>query len=347
MIYPVLGKYDKSVEEAKKVIEIDPDNVFGYNVLAWSYQFVDNAGQAETTLRRASELKLEMPDYLIQRYDIAFLRGDNAGMERVVALSVGKSDAEDQISALDAFGRAYYGHLQQARRKSQRAVDLAQQSPQKERAAMFETGAALLEGFLGNKPAARQGAKAALKLSKGRDVEYGAAFALALSGDFPESQRLAKDLEIRFPEDTAVKFSYVPSLSALLALNRGLNAGEPVKAIELLRVAAPYELGTAPSSMIGFFGTFYPIYVRGEAYLAAHQYAEAAAEFQKILDHRRIVFSDPIGALARLQLGRALALSGDKTKAKTAYQDFLTLWKDADTDIPILKQAKAEYAQLP
>jgi tetratricopeptide (TPR) repeat protein len=343
MIYPVLGKYEKSVEEAKKVIEIDPDIVFGYNVLAWSYQFLDRQAEAEATLQRASERKLEMPDFLVQRYDIAFLRDDKAGMERAVALSKGKSDAEDLISDLDAFGLAYSGHLQQARRKSQRAVDLAQQSAQRDRTALFETGAALREAFFGNKPAARQGAKAALKLSKGRDVEYGAAFALALSGDFSESQSLAKDLEARFPEDTAVRFSYLPSLGALLALSQG----EPAKAVEQLRVAVPYELGTAPSSFVGFFGTFYPIYVRGEAYLAAHQYAEAAAEFQKILDHRRIVFSDPIGALARWRLGKAFALSGDKTRAKTAYQDFLTLWKDADPDIPILKQAKAEYAKLP
>jgi tetratricopeptide (TPR) repeat protein len=171
-------------------------------------------------------------------------------------------------------------------------------------------------------------------------VEYGAAFALALAGDFSESQKLAKDLETRFPEDTAVRFSYAPALHALLALNHR----EPAKAIELLQIAVPYELG-APTS-IGSFGALYPVYVRGEAYLAAHQGAEAAAEFQKVLDHRGIVVSDPIGALAHLQLGRALALSGDMTKAKTAYQDFLNLWKDADSDIPILKQAKAAYDKL-
>jgi tetratricopeptide (TPR) repeat protein len=173
-------------------------------------------------------------------------------------------------------------------------------------------------------------------------VEYGAAFALALSGEVPECQRLAKDLETRFPEDTAVRFSYVPALGALIALNQG----DPAKAVERLRVAVPYELGTAPSSFFGFFGNFYPIYVRGEAYLAGRQYTEAAGEFQKILDHRGIVFTDPIGALARLQLGRAFALSGNNAKAKAAYQDFLTLWKDADPDIPILKQAKAEFAKL-
>ena len=183
---------------------------------------------------------------------------------------------------------------------------------------------------------------AALELSKDREVEYGAAFALALSGDSSRSQTLANDLESRFPEDTSVRFSYLPALRALLALNHG----EPAKAIELLQIAVPYELGAPRSSHTWYFGALYPVYVRGEAYLAARQGAEAAAEFQKILDHRGIVVSDPIGALAHLQLGRAFALSGDKAKAKAAYQDFLTLWKDADPDIPILKQAKAEYAKL-
>ena len=183
---------------------------------------------------------------------------------------------------------------------------------------------------------------AVLDLSKGRDVEYGAALALALSGDSSQSQTSADDLERRFLEDTAVRFSYLPALRALLALNHG----EPARAIELLQIAVPYEPGAPPSSFFGNFGALYPIYVRGEAYLAANQGTEAAAEFQKILDHRGIVVSDPIGALAHLQLGRAFALSGDKTKAKTAYQDFLTLWKDADPDIPILKEAKAEYAKL-
>jgi tetratricopeptide (TPR) repeat protein len=175
-----------------------------------------------------------------------------------------------------------------------------------------------------------------------RDVEYGAAFALALSGESFRSRALAKDLETRFPEDTAVTVFYRPAIRALLEL----SGGEPSKAIDLLQVSRPYDRGIPPSTAPAFFGAFYTIYVRGLAYLAAHQGPEAAAEFQKILDGRTIVVSDPIGALAHLQLGRALALSGDKAKAKTAFQDFLTLWKDADADIPILKQAKAEYAQL-
>src|ERR1019366_3202858 len=230
----------------------------------------------------------------------------------------------------------------QARRMSRRAADLAQHAAQRETAALFETGAALREAFFGNTSAARRNAMAALELSKDREVEYGAAFSLALSGDSGRSRTLADDLQRRFGEDTSVRSSYLPALRALLALNRG----EASKAIALLQTAVPYELGVPGSCIHGFFGALYPIYVRGEGYLAAHEGVAAAAEFQKILDHRGIVVSDPIGALAHLQLGRAFAMSGDKTKAKTAYQDFLSLWKEADPDIPIFKQAKAEYAKL-
>jgi hypothetical protein len=173
-------------------------------------------------------------------------------------------------------------------------------------------------------------------------VEYGVALAVALSGDSSQAQVLANDLEKRFPEDTSVRFSYLPTLHAVVAL----KAGKPLDAIELLRTAVPNELGAPASSFFGFFGALYPVYFRGEAYLAARQGREAAVEFQKILDHRGTVVSDPVGALAHLQLGRAYGLLGDKTKAKSAYQDFLTLWKDADPDIPILKQAQAEHANL-
>ena len=225
---------------------------------------------------------------------------------------------------------------------SGRAVDLAHQPDQREEAALLEAGATLWDAFFGNAAAARQGAKEVLKLSKGRDAEYGAALALALSGDSSAAETLANDLGKRFPEDTSVRISYMPALRALLAMNRG----EPSKAIEVLQVAVPYELGVPLSWFNGSFGALYPVYVRGEAFLKAKQGAEAAAEFQKILDHRGIVGADPIGALAHLQLGRAFVLAGDNIKAKTAYKDFLTLWNDADRDIPILQEAKAEYAKL-
>jgi tetratricopeptide (TPR) repeat protein len=198
------------------------------------------------------------------------------------------------------------------------------------------------EAACGNAAEGKRSAMAALELSKGRDVQYAAGLALALSGDFSRSEALAGDLEKRFPEDTFVKFTYAPVLRGLAALGRG----KPVEAVERLEIALRYELASNGLSFNFYLGGLHSAYVRGEALLAAHRYAEAAAEFQKILNHRGIVNTDPIGALAHLQLGRVFALSGDKARAKTAYREFLTLWKDADPDIPIAKQAKAEYETL-
>ena len=183
---------------------------------------------------------------------------------------------------------------------------------------------------------------AALELSKGRDVQYAAGLALALSGDSSRSEALAGDLEKRFPEDTFVKFTYVPVLRALAALGRD----KPTDGVERLQMALRYELAANGLNYGHYLGGMHSAYVRGEALVAAHRYAEAVAEFQKILDHRGIVGLDPIGALAHRQLGRVFALSGDKTRAKAAYEAFLALWKDADSDTPILKSAKAEYARL-
>ncbi len=330
-IYPVFGAYEKAIEHA-----------IGYYQLAFNLTYLDRVTEASDTLQRAADRKLDIPPFLVQRYDIAFLRGDKARMEREAALAVGNPEVEDWISDRQGFALAYGGHLQQATRIARRAVDLAEKVTHRESAALYEAGSAIWEALFGNAPEAGRGAAAALELSTSRDVEYGAAFALGLSGDSSRAQTLANDLEKRFPEDTSVRSTYVPTIRALLALNEG----EPSKVIELLHATAPYELGTPLCSALGFFGILYPVYVRGEAFLAAHKGAEAAAEFQKILDHRGIVISDPIGALAHVQLGRAFALSGDQSKAKAAYQDFLTLWKDADPDIPILRQAKAEYAKL-
>jgi tetratricopeptide (TPR) repeat protein len=345
MVYPVFGKYEKAAEEAKIATDLEPDFPIGYSLLIKSYMLLDRLGEAENTLQRASARKLENPDFLVERYEIAHTKGDRAEMERTAALGREKSGAEDWLFDEEALVLAYSGHLRQARTMSQRAADTAQPAAKRESAALYKTGAAVWEALFGDAPEAKRSAKAALELSKGRGVEYGAAFALALSGDFPRAQTLVNDLERQFPEDTSLRFSYLPVLRALLALNH-LSAGEPSQAIELLQIAVPYELGAPHSSRHGNFGALYPVYVRGLACLAARQGAEAAVEFQKILDHRGIVASDPIGALAHLQLGRAHALSGDKTKAKAAYQDFLTLWKDADPEIPILKQAKTEFAKL-
>jgi len=341
LVYQELGKYEKSIEQARIAIGIDPDFAPGYVNEIWSNLYLNRLDEAANVLQRASERKLEPEDVFVLRYYIAFLKGDKAGMERAAGLAHGKPGVDDWILDEEAFALAYSGHLQEARSMSKRAADLARQGDHSEKAAIYEAGAAVREAFFGYAPEARQSAMAALKLSKNRDVEYGAAFALALSGDPSRSQTLADDLEKRFPEDTVVRFTYVPALRAVLTLNNR----EPQEAIDLLQSAVPYD-SAVPGSWFGFFGFMYPAYVRGEADLAAHRGAEAAAEFQRILDHRGLVFSDPVGAMARLQLGRAFDMSGDRTKAKAAYEDFLTFWKDADRDIPILKQAEAEYARL-
>jgi eukaryotic-like serine/threonine-protein kinase len=344
-VYPSIGKREESVEEAKIALGIDPDFSIGYSLLADSYLALERTAEAERTLQRASERKLDIPDFYVQRYVIAFLKDDKTGMEREAALAREKPGVDDWMSNAEAFVSAYSGHLKEARKMSERAVDLARKAERRDTEALYEADAAMREALFGNTLAARQRAGAAVELSKSRDVEYGAAFALALAGDSSRSQGLTEDLARRFPEDTIVRFTYVPTIRALVALKHS----QPSKAIELLQTTISYEGGTPIEGGSEFFlgaGTLYPAYVRGLAYLATRQGAEAAAEFQKILDHRGIVICDPIGALAHLQLGRAYALLVDKSKANSVYQDFLTLWKDADPDFPILKQAKAEYANL-
>jgi tetratricopeptide (TPR) repeat protein len=340
-IYQELGKYDKSIEEGTRAVDLNSDFPPGYNNLAWGYVQSDRLPEAENTLRRASEHKVAFPEFLIMRYYIASLRGDQAGMGREAALAEANPDVADWAFHAEASVLAYSGHLREARRKSRQAVELAQRTPHRsENAATYEAAAAVREAFFGNVREARRYAAAALYLSRGRDVEYGAAFALALSGDMARSQALASDLEKR-TEDTYVRFNYLPTLRALWALSHGDSSN----ATEMLQIAAPYELAVSGSGS-GIFGNLYPAYLRGQARLLAHRGPEAAAEFQKILAHRGVVFADPVGVVARLQVARAFTMSGDKSKAKAAYQDFLNLWEDADPDIPILKQAKAEYARL-
>ncbi len=335
-----LGRYQQSIEDGEKAVALDPDFPPAYNNLAWAYVQLNRLPEAENTLRRASQHNVAFPEFLVMRYYIDFLRGDRAAMEREAARDEGNPDVGDWIFHEEASALAYSGDLREARRKSRQAVDSAREATHKqERAAMWEAGAAVREAFFGNPLEARQHATAALDFSKGRDVEYGAALAFAMAGDRERSQALAKDLE-KASEDTYVRFNYVPTLRALFALSHGDSSS----AIEVLQTAAPYELSVGCAS--GFYGILYPVYERGEAYLSAHRYAEAAGEFQRILNYPGVVFADPVGARAHLELGRAYALSGDKIRAKSAYEDFLTLWKDADPDIAVLKQAKAEYAKL-
>jgi tetratricopeptide (TPR) repeat protein len=263
-------------------------------------------------------------------------------MAREAALGEKDFAVQDWMLHSEALVSARSGKVRVAEGLSRHAVELARQQGQPERAAVFIAGSAAWEAFLGNSTAALGKAAEALELSNGRDVEYGAALAFALADDSSRAQALTDDLQSKFPEDTTVRFSYLPTLHSLLALNHG----EPDRAIQLLEAALPYEEATPGVDFYFSFGGFYPAYARGKAYLAAHRGPEAVAEFQRILDHRGIVGIDPVGALAHLQLGRAYELSGDSSKARSAYQQFLSLWKDADPDIPILKQARIEYAKV-
>jgi serine/threonine protein kinase/tetratricopeptide (TPR) repeat protein len=340
--YPTFAKYEKAVEMASQMMSIDPRFPVAYLQFAFNSQFLGRLDDAERALQQAVDRKMEIGDILQEEYDLAYLRGDTARMEQIIARSHGQAGAEDEITARKSFVLASSGQLEQARTTSRLAAQLAQHASQPGRQAQFAMGAVIFDAFFGNAGSARQGAAAVLKLNRDRDTEYGAGFALALAGDSSASLELITDLEKRLPEDTCARFIYAPTLRALVAL----NSNDPKRAIELLQVTEPYDFGTPLSAAPGFFGVFYSVYVRGLAYLKAGQGLAAASEFQKIINHRNIVVSDPIGALAHLQIGRAYALSGDKTKAKAAYQGFLTLWKGADRDIPILKQATAEYGKL-
>jgi len=342
VIHKPAGRYEKAAAESARSIELDPDFGIGYYGLAANQTYLGHIDDAENTLRRAAARGLELDEFVMLDYDIAFLKGDLAGMKRQAARARERTAGDNWISIRESFAAAYSGHLRQARMMARQAVVQAQKAGQTERAGLWEAGAAIREALSENASEAEARTRAALLLSRDREVEYGAAFALARAGKLSEAKGLADDLEKRFPEDTTVHFDYLPVLRARIALSRG----EGARAIDFLEAAASRELGLPRSSIDGLFGAMYPTYLRGEAYLSLSRGVEAAGEFQKILDHRGIVVTDQVGALAHLQLGRAKSMSGDRSGAKAAYQDFLTLWKDADANTPVLMEAKAEYAKL-
>jgi eukaryotic-like serine/threonine-protein kinase len=339
-IYRILGQYDKRLAENRETLRLDPSSGWSYAYLVYPYLNLNRLTEARAIAEEAQAKQLDSPLLRIGLYQLAFLENDAAGMAQQVTWAAGKPGVEDVLLALEADTAAYSGRLGEARDFSRRAVASAERAEEKETAAIYEAAAALREALFGNAAEARQRAGAALALSTGRDVKYGAALALALEGDAAHALALADELAKRFPEDTVVQFNYLPTLQAQLALSRN----DASKAIEVLQAAAPYELGD-PTEAFNFV-SLYPVYVRGEAYLAGHQESRAVAEFQKILDYRGVVFNEPIGALAHLSIARAYALQGDTAKARTAYNDFFTLCKAADHDLPILKQAKAEYTRL-
>ncbi len=341
IIYPVFGQYEKAVGEANESKRLNPDFPISYDVLMLTYIALDRLDDAKAVHERALERKVSFQFAHIALYEIAFLQNDSAGMAQQAAWLTGKPGLGDLILALEAETAAYSGQLREARELSRQAMDSAGRSGEKETVATYFALSGLREALFGYADEARRRTNSAMERSTSRDVQYGAALALAYAKDNARVQTLIDDLGKRFPEDTIVQLNYLPTLRATLAISKG-NATE---AVEDLKTAKPYELGMTTSSTYGWTA-MYPVFVRGEAYLAAHQGGEAAAEFQKILDHRGIVLNEPISALARLGIARAYVLQGDTPKARAAYQDFLTLWKDADPDIPIVMQAKAEYAKL-
>jgi len=334
-----LGQYEKALAAFREALRINANSVIQGNVVR-AYLSLNRLQEAHTTIEEAQAKNLDSTYLHFLRYDLAFLKQDEAEMAGQVASTVGKPGWEDMLLASEADTAAYSGRLEKAREFSRQAIASAERRDQKETAAIYQADAALREAIFGNMAEARHTGAEALAVSNGRDVQYAAALTLALAGDAARAQALADDLAKRFPEDTIVQFNYLSTIRAQLALSRNDSA----KAIQVLQSASPYELG-APGAVFNFVSLL-PVYVRGEAYLAGRQGSEAAAEFERILRWPGVMVFEPIGALAHLRLARAHAMAGDTAEAKAAYQDFLTLWKDTDPDLPLYKQAKAEYAKL-
>jgi eukaryotic-like serine/threonine-protein kinase len=334
-----LGQYTKALAENQEGVRLEPVNSAGVGNLAQDYLAVNRLADTKATFEQARARNLDGVGIRLWMYSFAFLQGDSTQMEQQLAWSAGKPGSEDPLLSAQSDTEAYYGHLARARDFSRRAVDSAIRADSKETAALWQVNAALREAEFGNPAEARKGMAAALALAPGRDVKVEAALILARIGDSAPAKAMVQELEKSNPSNTVLKLYWAPTLKAAIEL----NGGNAAQALVFLEAAAPYELGEPPPITQG---SLYPVYLRGEAYLQQHKGNEAATEFQKILNHRGIVGNFLTGALAHLGLGRANAMSGDTAKSRAAYQEFFALWKDADSDIPILKQAKTEYAKL-
>jgi eukaryotic-like serine/threonine-protein kinase len=334
-----LGQYEKALSKTEEALRLDANVVANYGNLVLYNLALNRLDGAKKAIEQAQERKLD-GDYLHQEiYYLAFLKGDTAEMERQLAWAAGRPGAEDLLLSFQSDTEGYYGRLTSAQVFTRRAIGSATRAGSKETAAMWQANAALREAEFGNAASAKQGAVEALALSPGRDVKLFAALTFARIGETPRAKAVIEEMEKSYPSDTLMKVYWLPALKAAIEL----HSNNPAQALVLLEAALPYELGLPPQLQVG---TMYPVYIRGQAQLLAHNGAAAAAEFQKFLDHRGVVVNFPLGSLAHLGLARAYALQGNTAKARTAYQDFFALWKDADPDIPILKQAKAEYAKL-
>jgi eukaryotic-like serine/threonine-protein kinase len=337
--YMRLGEWEKSLQATEASLRLEPNSGVTNSNLAGAQFALHRFEEAKNTVEQAIAHNMDYYDLRLDLYHAAFLRDDQELMQQQLAWAAGRSGEEDWLLSAQSDTEAYSGRLGKAREFSRRAIESALRADAKETAALWQVNAALREAEVGNVGFARQSVLAALALVEGRDVRVAAALALARAGDTSKAQELAESLNRDFPQNTIVQGYWLPAILGAIEIHEQ----NPGKAVHILQTATPYELAQSQPFRVGML---YPIYLRGQAFLLAHEGTQAAAEFQKIIDHRGIVLNFPLGALAHLQLGRAYVLSGDSAKAKAAYQDFLTLWKDADPDIPILKQAKAEYAKL-
>ena len=334
-----LGNWEKALEEWQVAVRLDPKNGLLYYLLSLAYMSQNRLDEAAAVFKQAEERNLDNEQLLQSRYWLAFLKGDTAQMAQLVSGATGEPGAEDLLLAAQADTEGWHGKLKDAHDLTRRAMDSAQHNDAQETAAGYQAEEALREVESGSLKQARADANAALKLAPNRDVRTMMALALARAGDSAGAEKLTTELDKTFPLDTMVQRYWLPTIRAAVALGHK----DPDRAIELLKVASTIELSSATGDLTIFLC---PVYLRGEAYLMLHDGNRAAAEFQNFIDHRGVAMNFPWGALARLGLARAYAMQGDTAKAKAAYQDFLTLWKDADPDIPILKQTKAEYAKL-
>jgi tetratricopeptide (TPR) repeat protein len=337
--YAALGQYEQAIAETRIAQDLEPNRVTNISNLSLMQMALNRLDDAQATFDRAKGMKLDSGAVRLFTYYLMFLRGDTTGMRQQLDWAAGKPGDEDPLLSAQSDTEAYYGRLTKARDFSRRAADSAMRADSRETAALWQVNGALREAEFGNAAVARQTVAAALATSPGRDVKVLASLALSRAGDTAHAQTMMDELAKTNPFNTVLKLYWLPTLKAAIDLAKNNSA----EALVSLEAAAPCEQGQPPPVQ---FGTLYPAYLRGYAYLAAHNGTAAAAEFQKFLDHRGLVVNFPLASLARVGLGRAYTLSGDKTKAKAAYQDFFNLWKDADPDIPILKEAKAEYAKL-
>ncbi len=334
----ILGNWEKALEEWQAALRLEPTAGANYVDLGIAYATLGRLDEAEAVYKQAEERKLENEILLESRYWLAFLKGNAAQMAQLVSAAMGKPGAEELLLAAQADTEGWYGKMKNAHELTRRAMDSALRNEAKEMAASYQARAGLREVESGNREQARAEAIAALKLAPNRDVRDMAALTLARAGDTAGAEKLAAELDRTFPLDTLVQRYWLPTIRAAVALERK----DPNRAIELLKMGNMIELGVPAQGI----GALYPSYLRGKAYLMLHDGSAAAAEFRMLIDHRGLVVNFSWGALARLGLARAYAMQGDTAKAKAAYQDFFTLWKDADPDIPVFIAAKSEYAKL-